>query len=125
MWKLYQFWLGIGLFFISLFLGWGLPMIISSTPQNGIRITLIGVFVSILFFIWAYILYRRQQRHPKKLDTPNSEAYRPFSGIMNGMLGVQSHKCSQCGWGFKVNVFDKVATCPKCGNVDNVETTIS
>ena len=34
---------------------------------------------------------------------------------------VHAHKCSKCGWGIKVDIFNKVATCPKCGNVDNVD----
>ena len=36
------------------------------------------------------------------------------------LLYAYSQKCSQCGFGIKVNVLDRVVTCPKCGNVDNV-----
>ncbi len=36
-------------------------MLIPSTFPNGILITIIGLVISIPFFIWAFILYRRQQ----------------------------------------------------------------
>jgi hypothetical protein len=59
--KLWQTWLGIASFVISQFLGWGLPMIIPSTPYNGVLIIIIGIVVSAPFFIWAYKLYRHQK----------------------------------------------------------------
>lgn len=37
-------------------------MIFPSTPHNGIIITIVGVGLSIPFFTWAYILFKRQQR---------------------------------------------------------------
>ncbi len=53
-------------------------MIMPSTPSNGILITIIGVLVSAPFFIWAYILYRRQQRYASSAKslvlTPHSWA---------------------------------------------------
>lgn len=60
--KLYQFWLSIGLFLLALLSGWGLPMIIPSTPHNGILITIVGCLIAAPFFIWAYIIYRRQKQ---------------------------------------------------------------
>lgn len=60
--KLYQFWLGIGLFLLALLFGLGLPMIIPATPFNGILIIIAGIIISIPFLIWAYILYIRQGR---------------------------------------------------------------
>ena len=64
--KLYQFWLGIGLFLLALLLGWGLPMIIPSTLHNGILITIVGFVISAPFLIWAYVLYRRQIKSQEK-----------------------------------------------------------
>lgn len=44
-------------------------MIIPSTPQNGILITIIGVMVSAPFFIKAYKLYKRQGEMQHLLKT--------------------------------------------------------
>jgi hypothetical protein len=65
--KLYQIWVGVGLLILSQFFSWGLPMIITPTFHNGILITIIGVFVSAPFFIWAYKLYRHQKKTPQEL----------------------------------------------------------
>jgi predicted RNA-binding Zn-ribbon protein involved in translation (DUF1610 family) len=40
--------------------------------------------------------------------------------ISDVLTNAHAHQCSKCGWGVKVNMFDSVAICPKCGNVDNV-----
>jgi len=40
---------------------------------------------------------------------------------IGALLGyVHAHKCSKCGWGIRAGLFNRVVTCPKCGNVDNV-----
>jgi len=65
--KLYQFWISIGLFLLALFFGWGLPMLIPSTPHNGIIITIFGVIISLPFLIWAFVLYKREGK--KKTET--------------------------------------------------------
>jgi hypothetical protein len=57
----YPFIIGIAVFILALFLGWGLPMIFPSTPHNGVIITIIGLIISAPFFIGAYILYRSQK----------------------------------------------------------------
>lgn len=41
----------------------------------------------------------------------------PEDYIMSDMLS-NAHKCSNCGWGFRVSLLNRLATCPKCGNVD-------
>jgi len=41
-------------------------MVIPSTPHNGILITIVGLIISAPFFIWAYILYKRQNENKGK-----------------------------------------------------------
>ena len=58
--KLPQTFVGIAVLILTQFLGWGLPMIIPSTPYNGILIIIIGVAISIPLFIedfvgWGFI----------------------------------------------------------------------
>jgi hypothetical protein len=58
--KLPQTLVGIAVLILTQFLGWGLPMIIPSTPYNGILIIIIGVAISIPLFIedfvgWGFI----------------------------------------------------------------------
>ncbi len=42
------------------------------------------------------------------------------SGIDDMILGARAHKCSRCGWGFRVTGWDRLATCPNCDNVDEI-----
>jgi len=49
-----------------------------------------------------------------------SDSLRSGMGIIDGLIGAHAHTCSKCGRGFRVTAFDRLATCPKCGNVDNV-----
>ena len=65
--KLYQTRLSIAILILTLFLGVGLPMIIPSTPYNGILIIIIGSAISIFLFIWAYKSYKRQRSIPQPL----------------------------------------------------------
>ncbi len=94
-------------------------MIISSTVLNGIILTIIGILVSAPFIIWSYLLYRRRQRYLDISDSGKSEPTRPNRGLIDMLYGAHAHTCSQCGRGFRVNMFDKLAECPKCGNVEN------
>jgi hypothetical protein len=57
--KSYPFLFGMASFLFGLSLGWGLPMIIPSCPQNGVLIIIVGAVVSAPFFIWAWVSYRR------------------------------------------------------------------
>ena len=53
--KLPQTLVGIAVLILTQFLGWGLPMIIPSTPYNGILIINIGVAISIPLFIEDFV----------------------------------------------------------------------
>jgi hypothetical protein len=53
--KLPQTLVGIAVLILTQFLGWGLPMIIPSTPYNGILIIIIGVAISIPLFIEDFV----------------------------------------------------------------------
>jgi len=55
--KLPEFVVGIALLVLSLLLGWGLSMVIPTTPHNGILITIGGFLISGPFFLRAYQLY--------------------------------------------------------------------
>lgn len=59
--KLPQTLVSIAVFTLSLFFGLGLPMIIPSTPYNGVIIIIVGIAVSVPLFVWAYMSYRRQK----------------------------------------------------------------
>lgn len=52
--------------FIILLLGLGLPMIIPSTPYNGLIIISLAFAVFLTFFFGVYVLYRK--RHGKELS---------------------------------------------------------
>jgi len=66
--------------------------------------------------IWAIQSYQNKY---KKNENKSLQMQNPLS--VGELLGlVDAHKCSKCGWGVKVDIFNKIATCPKCGNVDNV-----
>jgi hypothetical protein len=49
----------IALTILTLGFGWGLSMIIPSTPHNGFSIIIITLVIAIPFFIWDYIIYRK------------------------------------------------------------------
>lgn len=71
--KLPQTLVGIAVLVLTQFLGWGLPMIIPSTPYNGILIIIIGVAISIPLFIWAYKSYRHQRSIQHSLSFEQEE----------------------------------------------------
>ena len=49
-------------------------MIFPSTPHNGIIITVVGILVSAPFFIWGFVLYKKQQRKEEvKLEPTNNK----------------------------------------------------
>jgi hypothetical protein len=93
--KLWQTWLSIALFLLALFLGVGLPMIIPSTPYNGVIIIIIGLAVSVPLFIWAYRLYRRQKSIPQppkeaiKLNLPDT-----LTAMHRRLIELQKEKAS-------------------------------
>lgn len=80
----------------------------------------IAIFLLIIAFIWsiATLGYWLRFRHKKTVITPQSNI--TSSKFTVGDLFAHSHKCSKCGWGIKVTMFDNIATCPKCGNTDDV-----
>ena len=59
---------------LSIVLGVGLPMILPPSPHLGIVIIGIGSAVSILLFVRAYVIWRRQKGQQlsanKSIDTP-------------------------------------------------------
>lgn len=75
-----------------------------------------GVFLIILGVL--ILVFKYIKLPPNILESPKSDSI-AHSGIIDNIFDAQAHKCSHCGWGFRVNAFDKLATCPKCGNVDN------
>lgn len=100
---------GIAIEVIGNGLGIGLQMIGYINPLLGwtiIGVSTIGGLVLIILGL--------RKRGSKSLQTQNQLS-------VGELLGwVHAHKCSKCGQGIKVNPFKKVVTCPKCGNVDNV-----
>jgi hypothetical protein len=45
-------------------------MIIPNSPHNGILITIAGLILSAPFFIWAFVLYKRQQKQREVEQKP-------------------------------------------------------
>ena len=77
----------------------------------------IVLILSCLFWLW--------RSSKKKSEQNKSHQIQNYPSVSAGeLLGfVHVHKCSKCGWGMKVSVFNKVVTCPQCGNVDeNIKT---
>lgn len=65
-----------------------------------------------------YVKLMRQEMAGKKVTPPKKSLT-----VADMVFGVYAHKCTKCGWGTKVNRLDTIATCSKCGNVDNVGNT--
>jgi len=105
--RLFQFWLGIGVLALSLFLGWGLPMIIPSTPQNGIVITIVGAAISVPFFIKAYRLYKHQTVMPQLLEeSVRLNLIDTLTAMHRRLIELQKEKAAHTKVGFEV--FKKV-----------------
>ena len=70
----------------------------------------------VMFTIAIWAIKSNKSSGKQSEDTPKKVRY-----LFRDMIyGVHAHNCSKCGWGIQVDVFDRVATCPKCGNVDKI-----
>jgi len=82
-------------------------MIIPSTPQNGIVITIIGVVVSIPFFIKAYRLYKRQRVMPQPLEeSVHLNLIGTLTAMHRRLIELQKEKAAYTKFSFEV--FKKV-----------------
>ena len=95
-------------------LWWGVGKVFSVIPDIVKGVGFLVIFIAIIFAVAWYL--PKLSHH---LDDVSANGNKIQSGgEFNFMLTV--HKCSQCGWGVKVTIFDTVVTCPKCGNVDSL-----
>ena len=74
-------------------------------------------------FLWSVgtILYWFKARKIEKAatnDKPEVMKIPEDNFFSIGDMLSDAHKCRKCGWGFRVSLLSKLATCPKCGNVD-------
>ncbi len=99
---------------------------IQSLPLLWIVIISGGTFLFILVVIRLVVFFRHKHK-TKSIAKEESEHLIDKKDDLNSNLSityspmdkyVRTHKCSQCDFGFKVNVFNQYATCPKCGNID-------
>ena len=78
-------------------------MIVPSTPQNGIVITIVGAAVSIPFFIKAYRLYK----HQKVIPQPSEEVEKlnlidTLTAMHRRLIELQKEKAAHMKVGFEV-----------------------
>ena len=86
-------------------------------------IIIVGVLVSLSLYIYGYIRYRKQKAEVKRDTLANrskSDSARPGIGIIDNLFGAEAHKCTNCGWSFRITKLDKLAYCPKCESVDEI-----
>ena len=96
---------------------WSIKLLLGLLISAGIGAIVTGI-------IWAIESYKRKNKKTENKPSPieQSKSLQVQNQLSIGeLLGyVHAHKCSKCGWGIKVGLFNRVAPCPNCGNVDNL-----
>ena len=87
-------------------------MIAYLSPSFGIPLCIVLIVVGILLLVRAY---RNRGKH---FETKSQQT---GISVIEMLGGVHAHKCSRCGFGVRVGIFNRIATYPKCGNVDNIK----
>jgi hypothetical protein len=82
-----SFFIGIAINAIMLSLSWAVPMIFPSTSHNGIIIAIIGIVISLPFFVWAYASYKGKKEIKDILPTKARGKVMIFSGSIFIIIG--------------------------------------
>ncbi len=81
-----------------------------------------SIIIWSIAFIWfiGSLIYWFKSRNKPQIKEPKAKNHNLLS--VGEFLGyVHAHKCSKCGHGTKVSIFNQISTCDECGNVDNNE----
>ena len=125
-WNIYQFLVWLGGTGVITFVVHSFSHAVRSSPlvwQVVLYVAIGALLLIIVRITWHYLWLQFKGTENQKLTISNdrkSDSARPNIGIIDNIFGADAHKCTQCGWSFRVTALDKLAYCPKCGNVDKI-----